>query len=128
MAVFDRKMAALDARLDAMKAGSREPERTFSPGNNYARRLKSPPQGRLGNCYGCGQPGHFKQNCPKLRARTKPQAGNTKKEPREASGRDRRPQLDPCRARIGTSRIFQAGLAQTAVTNHGGKISFGNAL
>ena len=62
MAVFDQKMAALDARLDAMKAGSKEPEWTFSPGNNYARWLKSPPQGRLGNCYGCGQPGHFKRN------------------------------------------------------------------
>ena len=60
MAVFDQKMASFDARLDAMTAGSKEPETLFSPGNNYARQLKSPPQGRLGNCYGCGHPGHFK--------------------------------------------------------------------
>ena len=79
MAVFDQKMAAFDARLDAMKAGSKEAERTFSPRNNYAQQPKSPPQGRLGNCYGCGQPGHFKLNCPKLRAHSKPQAGNTGK-------------------------------------------------
>ena len=79
MAVFDQKMAAFDAGLDAMKAGSKEAERTFSPGNNYARQTKSPPQGRLGNCNGCGQPGHFKLNCPKLRARSELQAGNTGK-------------------------------------------------
>ena len=78
MVVFDQKMEALDARLDAMKAGSKQPERMFSPGNNYARQLKSQPQGRLGNCYGCGQPGHFKRS-PKLRACTKPQAGEYEK-------------------------------------------------
>ena len=104
MSVFDRKMAALDARLDAMKAVSREPERTFSPGNNYARQLKSQPRGRLGNCYGSGQPGHFKQNCPKLRARIKPQAGNTKKEPKQARGRDRRPQYSRARPMQGSNR------------------------
>ena len=77
-------MAAFDARLDAMKAGSKEAEWTFSPGNNYARQPKSPPQGRLGNC--------LKRNCLKLRARTELQAVNTNKELRQASGRDRRPQ------------------------------------
>ena len=134
MAVFDQKMAALDARLDAMKAGSREPERTFSPGNNYvftssnyARQLNSQPRGRLGNCYGCWHPGHFKRNCPKLMARTKPQAGNTKKEPSQASGRDRRPQYSRAQPVQGSNRN-RAGLAQTAVTNRGGRIPFGNAL
>ena len=76
-------MVAFDARLDAMKAGSKEPEWRFSPGNNYAWQPKSPPQARLGNCYGCGQPWHFKRNCPKLRALTQPQAVNTNKEPPE---------------------------------------------
>ena len=87
MAVFDQRMAALDAKLDAIKAGCKESERTFSIGNNYAWQPKSPPQGRLGNCYGCGQPGYFKRNCPKLRARTKPQAVNTNKEsPEQKAG------------------------------------------
>ena len=113
MAAFDRKMAALDARLDAMKAGSKEPEQKFAPGNNYARQLKSPPRGRLGNCYGCGQPGHFKRNCAKLRARTKPQRGNTKKEPRQASGRDQRPQYSRARPVQGSNRN-QPGLPSRA--------------
>ena len=41
MAVFDQKMASFDARLDAMTAGSKEPETLFSPGNNYARQLRA---------------------------------------------------------------------------------------
>ena len=117
MAAFDRKMAALDGRLDAMKAGSREPEQTFAPGNNYARQLTSPPPGRLGNCYGCGQPGHFKQNCPKLRACTKRQVVNTNKEPRQASGRDRRPQYSRARPVQGSNRN-QPDLPSRAGSDH----------
>ena len=33
----------------------------------------------MGNCYGCGEPGHYKRNCPKLRARTNSQGTSVPK-------------------------------------------------
>ena len=60
------------------RADTGKPAWQFNQGRKWYNQTQKPQgdKANILNCYGCGEPGHFKQNCPKLRARMNSQ-GNT---------------------------------------------------
>ena len=63
---LDQKIATLDSKLDAMKAGSKDPVGLSYKGRNSFYQPLDILRGRLkGSCFRCG---HYKQICLKLGA------------------------------------------------------------
>ena len=65
----------MNARLEPIesekRAGTDKPARQINQGRKWYYQPQNPQGDRanFGNCYGCGEPRHYKRNCPKVRAR-----------------------------------------------------------
>ena len=78
---LDQKIATLDAKLDAVKAGSKDPVGFSYKCRNSFYQPRDKPRGRLeGSYFRCGQYGHYK-----LGARKNPPGAEAKKGPQEQS-------------------------------------------
>ena len=67
-------LASMNARLELIestkRAGTDKPARQLNQGRKWYNQPQNPQEDRVnfGNCYGCGEPGHYERNYPKVRA------------------------------------------------------------
>ena len=67
-------LANMNARQESIasekRAGTEKPARQLNQSRKWHYQPQNPQgdKANFGNCYGCGEPKHYKRNCPKLRA------------------------------------------------------------
>ena len=67
-------LANMNARLESIasekRAGTEKPAQQFNQGHKWYYQPQSPQgdKANFENCSSCGEPGHYRRNCPKERA------------------------------------------------------------